>query len=158
MPVWNLPGILLGVKPNHNFEIMQAHAYWWIPESMQKTAEMEREQVRATGTINYTAFARGIARIAYCQAVAHLGLSGFDAMDLPGLILRKYPYVPYYVGVSREDPPPPEPQGHLHSIDIGTVHINDEDHWMVSLQFFSHSGYENHGMPIYKTIVGKKPS
>jgi hypothetical protein len=32
MPVWNLPGILLGEEPNHNFEIMQAHAYWWIPE------------------------------------------------------------------------------------------------------------------------------
>ena len=24
---------------------------------------------------------------------------------------------------------------------------------MVSLRFFAHSGYENHGMPIYKTIV-----
>ncbi len=158
MPVWNLPGILLNEEPTNNFEIMQAHAYWWIPESMQKTAEMEREQVRATGTINYTAFARGIARISYCQAVAHLGLAGFDAMDLPGLILRTYPYVPYYVGVTREDPPPPEPQGNLHRIDIEPVRINDEDHWMVSLRFFAHSGYENHGMPIYKTIVGKRSS
>ncbi len=39
MPVWNLPGILLNEEPTNNFEIMQAHAYWWIPESMQKTAE-----------------------------------------------------------------------------------------------------------------------
>jgi hypothetical protein len=29
---------------------------------------------------------------------------------------------------------------------------------MVSLRFFAHSGYENHGMPIYKTIVGKRSS
>jgi len=52
MPIWNLPGILLNEKPSPNFAIMQAHAYWWIPESMQKTAAMEREQVRASGKIN----------------------------------------------------------------------------------------------------------
>jgi hypothetical protein len=67
-------------------------------------------------------------------------------------------YIPYYVGVSREDPPPPEPQGNLHRIDIEPARIKNEDHWMVSLRFFAHSGYENHGMPIYKTIVGKRPS
>ena len=94
MPVWNLPGILLNEEPTNNFEIMQAHAYWWIPESMQKTAEMEREQVRATGTINYTAFARGIARISYCQAVAHLGLASFDAMDSSGAHFAEIPVCP----------------------------------------------------------------
>lgn len=153
-----MPGILLGGEPTHNFEIMQAHAYWSIPESMQKTAEMEREQVRAKGTVNYTAFARGIARIAYCQAVVHLGLSGFDAMDLPALILGKYPYVPYYVGVPRENPPPPEPPGSLHRVDIEPVRIKDVDHWLVSLRFFSHSGFEDNGLPIYKTIVGRRPA
>jgi HNH endonuclease len=85
MPVWNLPGILLGHAPTHNFPIMQAHAYWWIPESMQKTAEMEREQVRAKGTINYTAFARGLARISYCQAVAHLGLDALIVNMSPAM-------------------------------------------------------------------------
>ena len=156
MPIWNLPGLLLNEEPTHNFEIMQAHAYWWIPESMQKTAAMEREQIRATGTINYTAFARGIARISYCQAVAHLGLSGFDAIDLPALILGKYPYVPYYVGVPRENPPPPMPQGQLHRIDIELIRVKDQDHWLVSLRLFAHSSYENYGMPIYKTIVGRR--
>ena len=52
----------------------------------------------------------------------------------------------------------PELQGNLHRIDIEPVRINDEDHWMVSLRFFAHSGYENHGMSIYKTIVGKRSS
>jgi hypothetical protein len=156
MPVWNLPGILLGHAPTHNFPIMQAHAYWWIPDSIRKTAEMEREQVRAKGTINYTAFARGLARISYCQAVAHLGLDAFDPLNLPALILGKYPHVPHYVGVPREDPPPPEPQGCLHRIDIEPVPIGGEDHWLVSLRFFAHSSFEQHGMPIYKTIVGKR--
>jgi HNH endonuclease len=155
MPIWNLPGILLNEEPTNNFEIMQAHAYWWIPESMQNTAEMEREQVRATGTINYTAFARGIARISYCQAVAHLGLAGFDAMDLPGSFCgntRIPPIMSASRGKTRHR------QNRRARIDIEPVRINDEDHWMVSLRFFAHSGYENHGMPIYKTIVGKRTS
>ena len=42
---------------------MQAHAFYHIPDSMLIADEMHREQVRAQGTINYTAFARGIARI-----------------------------------------------------------------------------------------------
>lgn len=155
MPIWDLPGILLGQAPAPDFPVMQVHAYWWIPESMQKTATMEREQVRATGTINYTAFARAVARIAYCQAVGHLGLDGFDPLHLPALILGRYPHVPYYVGVSREEPPPPESSGCLHRVDIEPVRIGDETHWLTSLRFFAHSSYEQHGMPIYRIIVGK---
>lgn len=81
---------------------------------------------------------------------------GIRRPDLPAIILGKYPYVPHYVGVSRENPPPPESPGSLHRIDIEPVRIADVDHWLVSLRFFAHSGFEDNGLPIYKTIVGKK--
>jgi hypothetical protein len=80
---------------------------------MQKSTEMEQERVRAQGELNYTAFASAIARISYCTAVSLLGLDGFEHLDLPDLILGKYPHVPHYVGVMRTDPEPPEPRGEL---------------------------------------------
>jgi hypothetical protein len=154
MPIWHLPGIALGKPPSPNFEIMQAHAYWFIPASMQKSTEMEQERVRAQGELNYTAFARAIARISYCTAVSLLGLDGFEHLDLPDLILGKYPHVPHYVGVMRTDPEPPEPRGRLHRIDVQEYHRSGRDYWLVSLRLFAHSSYLNHGMPTYRTIVG----
>lgn len=155
MPVWHLPGIVRGKTPTADFEIMQAHAYWYIPESMRNPHEMEWERVKAQGTINYTAFARAIARISYCNAVIHLGLDGFDHLDVPGLILGRYPYVPHYVGVDRSDPPPPTPHGQLHEVKIQTYNAGGIDYWIVSLRLFSHSGFQQNGMPVYRTVVGK---
>jgi hypothetical protein len=154
MPVWHLPGIILRKEPSANFDIMQAHAYWYIPDKMRNAPEMEREKVRAQGTINYTAFARAIARITFCQAVAHLGLDGFNHLDVPALILGTYPYVPHYVGVDRNDPPPPAERGQLHSISFNPKWIGDTEYWIASLRLFAHSGFEASGMPIYRTIVG----
>ena len=154
MPIWHLPGIILKIPPTNQFTIMQAHAFYYIPESMRNAAEMEQERVRAQGTINYTAFARGIARISFCQAVAHLGLDSFNHLDIPALILGKYPFVPHYVGVDRTDPPPPFEKGRLHSIDLQTYTVDGIEYWIASLRLFAHSGLEDHGMPIYRTIVG----
>jgi hypothetical protein len=116
---------------------------------------MHDERIRAEGQINYSAFARAIARISYCTAVSFLGLDGFDHMDLPDLILGKYPNVPHYVGVMRNDPEPPEPHGSMHRIDIEEYTQPGNVYWLVSLRLFSHSSYENNGMPIYRTIVGR---
>jgi hypothetical protein len=77
---------------------------------------------------------------------------------VPALILGKYPYVPHYDGVDRNDPPPPLSRGHLHSIDVQTYPIDGIDYWITSLRLFAHSGLPEHGMPIYRTVVGKKLS
>jgi hypothetical protein len=156
MPIWHLPGIASGKVPSAIFEIMQAHAYEYIPADLKKSAEMHDEQIRAEGQINYSAFARAIARISYCTAVSYLGLDGFDRMDLPALILGTYPSIPHYVGVMRNDPEPPGPHGSMHRIDIQEYTQAGNVYWLVSLRLFSHSSFENNGMPIYRTIVGRK--
>jgi len=155
MPIWHLPGIALDKPPSATFEIMQAHACEYIPKDFKKSAEMEQERIRAQGEINYSAFARAIARISYCTAVSFLGLDGFDHMDLPELILGKYPYIPHYVGVMRNDPEPPEPYGSMHRIDIQEYTRAGNVYWLVSLRLFSHSSFQDNGMPIYRTIVGR---
>ena len=154
MPIWHLPGIALGKPPSSKFEIMQAHAYWYIPPGVQKEAEMEKTQVRAQGKINYTAFARAIARISFCTAVSHFGLEGFNHLDLPQLILGAYPHVPHYVGVMRTDPEPPDARNMMHKIDVQPCTYDSVEYWLISLRLFAHSGFQNSGMPIYRTIVG----
>jgi len=58
---------------------------------------MEQERIRAQGEITTQHCTSDCPNI-----VLHgrqlLGLDGFDHMDLPELILGKYPYIPHYVG------------------------------------------------------------
>jgi hypothetical protein len=152
--VW-LAATCLVKAPSPTFEIMQAHAFEYIPADLKKSSQMQDEQITAEGQINYSAFARAIARISYCTAVSYLGLDGFDHMDLPALILGKYPYIPRYVGVMRNDPELPEPHGSMHRIDIQEYTHAGKGYWLVSLRLFSHSSFQDIGMPIYRTIVGR---
>ena len=116
---------------------------------------MEKVQVCAQGTINYTAFARAVARISFCTAVSHLGLDGFNHLDLPDLNFQgKYPHVPHYVGVMRNDPEPPEARNMMHRVDLQSYTHAGVEYWLVSLRLFAHSGFEDSGMPTYRTIVG----
>lgn len=154
MPIWDVPGITLGKRPSPDFETTQSHVYLFTSPEVQRRIEVEGLKLGVWPYVNYQTFARAIARISFCQAVAKLGLDGFDHLDLPALILGRYPSPSHYVGVTRDIPPAPDPRNVMHKAELSTYYVNSKQYWMVSLRLFAHSGYRENGMPIYRTIVG----
>jgi hypothetical protein len=129
MPVWGYPAVLCGLQPTSDFGDARAHVYWSIPDSMRKTLGLghgEAAVVKDTSRpINLPTFARAIAKIGYCHAVAHYGLRGFRRLVLPDLILGKYPCIPYFVGGDLNDPPPPAPKGKMHEFQFIDINYGD---------------------------------
>jgi hypothetical protein len=102
MPVWGLPGLLRGACPTDIFPEAKAHLYYYIPPNIRETLKLDDGQLAEIHppeiSINLSAFARVIAKIAYCQMVAVYRLNGFRRLVLPDLILGKYPCVAHYIG------------------------------------------------------------
>jgi hypothetical protein len=158
LPVWGLPGLLQGKPPTAQFEHYKAHVFYWIPPSMQQTlglkpgehAQLPFPEFR----INHEYFARAIAKIAYCQAVAQFGLHEFRRLVLPNLILGRYPCIPYFVGCKIDDPPPPTERSVMHVIQVGFEQIHRMRLAIATVRLFANSGVEDHGPPIYEVVVG----
>jgi hypothetical protein len=157
LPVWGLPTVLTGKPASETFEHHKAHIYEFIPENMRDTLSVPDGvalQIRGTGSINYTAFARAIAKIAYCHAVLRYGLDGFIKFALPDVILGKSPYAFHFVGCELDGPPPPAPRGALHTVDFDVWDIGGAAAIVVSVRLFAHSGADIAGLPIYRVVVG----
>ena len=78
MPIWNVPGISVGRQPSPNFDTTQGHLYLFTSPEVHKWISDEGLKLGVWPYINYPTFARAIARIAYCQAAANMGLDGFN--------------------------------------------------------------------------------
>jgi hypothetical protein len=143
------------------FEHYKAHVFYWIPPNIKETlglsdgdlAEIPFPEFR----INHQYFARAIAKIAYCQAVAQFGLHSFRRLVLPDLILGRYPCIPHYVGCKIDDPPPPTARNVMHVIQVGHEVVNGLRLVIATVRLFANSGVEDHGPPIYEVVVGAVP-
>lgn len=135
----------LGKSPTADFDVTQGHLYIFTSEDVQKRITAEELKLGVWPYVNYATFARAIARISFCQAVAQLGLDGFNHLDLPGLILGTYPNIPHYVGVTRDIPPPPDERRITHKVELQMYNTANRRYWLVSLRLFAHSGYKENG-------------
>jgi HNH endonuclease len=158
MPVWGLPGLLTGRPPTCQFEHHKAHVFYWIPPNIKETLELDdgvpAEIPFPEFRINHEYFARAIAKIAYCEAVAYLGLHTFRRLVLPALILGRYPYIPHFVGCSIDDPPAPNERGALHVTQVGFQQIRGMRLVIATVRLFANSGIKDHGPPVYEVVVG----
>lgn len=158
MPVWRPPGIMRGILPSSDFGDAKAHVYYFVPKSISDALGLKHGEAAeiqdVTPMPNLRTFARGIAKIAYCTAVAHYGLDGLRTLALPDIILGRYANIPYFVGSDRDDPPPPDPSGILHKVTHTNVTIGGLKYSTVRFRLFAHSGTERNGMPIYEVVVG----
>lgn len=158
MPVWGYPGVLRGLQPTPDFGDARAQVYWSVPPTMRQTLGLrdgEAVVVRdASRPINMPTFGRAIAKIGYCHAVAHYGLHGFRRLVMPDLILGKYPCIPYFVGGDTTLPPPPTPRGQMHEFQFIDINYRTLRLSTVVFRIFAHSGTKEHGMPIYRVVVG----
>jgi hypothetical protein len=160
LPIWDYPGIMRQVEPSTDFPVCTIRAYSFMPGNLREMLGLASDAPDplvhiGSGTINNIMFARAVAKIAYCNVVAREGLDGFRPLVLPELILGQYPCVPYFVGSDPGEPPPPYARNIRHAIEIATVTGREGLRFLlVSVRLFAHSGTREHGMPIYRVVVG----
>jgi hypothetical protein len=156
MPIWRSPGLMLGAQMSDGFIGADFHKYWYLPDSIRDTLGMnDGEIARVIDTsppINVGTFCRGLAKIAYCDAVRRYGLDGFRPLALPDIILGKCPNIAYFVGSDRRDPPPPDAEPHR--VTGGTITYRRLKLLISTIRLFASSGADNKGMPLYTVIVG----
>jgi len=160
LPIWDLPGIMRGDQPRPDFPVRGVRAYNFMPSTLRETLGLRDDAPDplvhiASGEINNITFARSIAKIAHCGAVAKYGLTGFRSLVLPDIILGRYACPPYFVGSDPDPPPPPYPRTVRHTIEIATATECGGLRLLVaSVRLFAHSGTAEHGMPIYRVVIG----
>jgi hypothetical protein len=158
MPVWGRPGLLLGKEPAIDFEHYKAHVFYSIPPNIKQTLDLEdgvpAEIPFPEFRINHQFYARGLAKIAYCDAVGRFGLHEFRSLAMQDLILGRYPCIPYFVGCRLDDPPPPTARDVAHVITVGPETVNGIKLLVSSIRLFANSGVEEHGPPVYEVIIG----
>ena len=165
IPIWDQPGLLRGLSPSLDFDGLCAHLYYHIPDNIKGTLRLsdgEIAEIRPDTAGDAAQFGRAIAKIAYCNAIAHFGLDGFEHLELPDLVLGKFLHVSFMVGSVLREPPPPNRRGPLHRIVIGAnwVHDRRTGVWrrvlVTNIRLFATDGTEDKGMPIY-TVVTSAP-
>ena len=156
LPTWGPPGILAGGHPRNDFSRCQMHHYTGFPYSSKAALGFspdEKLKVILKGDINLNTFARAIARIGYCQAVAWIGLDGFNTWITPKLILWKYRFISHFVGSEIKLPAPPN-SGSLHKLEGDPIYVGKMLLFMVSIRLFANGGTPDCGFPIYNVVVG----
>jgi hypothetical protein len=160
LPIWDLPGIMRGDQPRPDFPVCNVRAYNFMPSTLREMLDLQDDAPDplvhiASGEINNITFARAIAKIAFCGAVAKHGITGFRPLGLPDIILGRYACVPHFVGSDPDPPPPPHPRRMRHAIEIATATERSGLRLLVAaVRLFAHSGTAEHGMPVYRVIVG----
>lgn len=160
MPIWGNPGLLDRRKIDDPFPDVFAHIYHWKPPDLNRALGLPETadiKIWSSGGFRVDLFARGIAKIAYCHAVARFGLDGFRPILLPDLILGRCPALPYFVGVPMQNPPAPERRlGALHQVVHSDLASPDGQFKLlhVAIRLFSGAASQDVGMPVYRVVVG----
>jgi hypothetical protein len=110
MPVWGMPGMMVGLGLDCDFGRTDKHVYYHLPATMRSALDLkEGEEVRIVdtlGPLNVPTFARALLKIAYCSGVATYGLNNFGPFAVPDIILGRYSNIAYFVGTELDLPPP----------------------------------------------------
>jgi hypothetical protein len=132
--------------------------YWYIPPNIRDTIGLRHGDIaRIIDTApphNLNTFARGLAKIAYCNPVLKDGLDGFRPLVTPDIVLGKYPNIAYFVGSDPTTPSPPYPRGSQHAVHLGSMNYRNLKLLTATIRLFADSGAEEKGMPFYTVIYG----
>lgn len=158
MPNLSPCGLIRGAQPSAAFEATKIHLFHNVREDIRARLNIRNDAdfaVRFRKEINLVPFGRALAKIAYCHAIANLGIDAFRPLNLPALILGSYPCVSYYVGGDgNDDTEPPDPSGRRHWVNIEQVDRGRQRLLLASIRLFADSGTEERGMPIYRVVTG----
>jgi hypothetical protein len=158
MPIWRPPGFMIGKQISDDFGEAGKFTYWYVPPNLRDAIGLRDGDIaRIIDTSpphNLVAFARGLAKIAYCNAVMKYGLDGFRPLATPDIILGKYPNLAYFVGSDPTQPSAPYRRGIQHSVGLGSIVYSNTNFLTATIRLFGDSGTKDKGMPFYTVIYG----
>jgi hypothetical protein len=158
MPIWRPPGVMLGKQISDGFGISDHFTYWYVPPNIRDAFGLKDGDIAriidTSSPHNLNAFARGLAKIAYCNAVMKYGLDGFRPLVTPDIVLGKYPNIAYFVGSDPTTPSPPNERGEQHSVHLGSMNYKKLKLLNATIRLFGDSGAKDKGMPFYTVIFG----
>jgi hypothetical protein len=160
MPIWRPPGFMIGKRLAEGFGDPGRFTYWYVPPKFRDAIGLRDGDIaRVIDTSpahNLGTFARGLAKIAYCNAVMKHGLDGFRHLATPDIILGRYPNIAYFVGSDPTPPSPPYTRGRQHSVGLGSITYKDTKFLTATIRLFGDSGAGDKGMPFYTVIYGSE--
>ncbi len=159
MPMWNPPGLLRDdAKMTDGFTGYHTDVFWYIPENLRQTLGLDDktavEIVNQVKPHNVAAFARAIAKVAYCTAILKYGFDGFRPLIIPQLILGTYPHISYFVGPYPRPHRPPNQRGQQHFVEFGNTTYKNLKLLHANVRLFADSSAPQSGMPVYLVILG----
>lgn len=160
LPIWRPPGFMIGKQISDDFGNAGKFTYWHVPSNLRDAIGLKDGDIaRIIDTSpphNLSTFARGLAKIAYCNAVMKYGLDGFRPLATPGIILGRYQNIAYFVGSDPAQPYPPYKRGVQHSVGLGSIVYADTKFLTATIRLFGDSGAQDKGMPFYTVIYGSE--
>lgn len=160
MPIWRPPGFMIGKQVTEGFGNPGRFSYWYVPPNLHDVIGLKDGDIaRIIDTSrphNLSTFARGLAKIAYCNAVMKYGLDGFRPLATPDIILGKYPNIAYFVGSDPTTLSPPYERGKQHSVTLGSITYSHTKFLTATIRLFGDSGAKDKGMPYYTVIYGSE--
>jgi hypothetical protein len=158
MPIWRPPGFMTGKQISDGFGEPGKFTYWYVPPNLRGTIGLgDGDIARIIDTSpppNLKTFARGLAKVGYCNAVMKYGLDGFRPLVTPDIILGKYPNIAHFVGSDPTLPSPPYRRGIQHSVGLGSITFSNTKFLTATIRLFGDSGAQDKGMPFYTVIYG----
>ena len=159
LPVFPAPQILRGAKKSEDFGWCDFPVFRYGPDLTErlKARPGERWDIITYTRLNPHKLARVMAKVAYCQAVARLGIDGVDWHPyLIDIILGKNPNVPFLVGSPLGFPWPFDPLEMEWRINLEMVATHDGSIYKVGIvRVFTYGGtQQGMGFPFYMVVLG----
>ncbi len=160
MPIWRPPGFMIGRQLSEGFGNPGRFTYWYVPPNLRDLIGLKDGDIARVIDMsrphNLSAFARGLMKIAYCNAVMKYGLDGFRPLASRDIILGRYPNIAFFVGSDPTAPSPPYPRGRQHSVALGSITYTHTKFLTATIRLFGDSGVGDKGMPFYTVIYGSE--
>jgi hypothetical protein len=162
LPLLGLPGFLSGIPLTPDFASHQAHAFHMWPPGFQdemRGEENERVSLITMGVPNLDTFARAIAKIGYCHAVAHHHVEPDRTLPISRYIRGEDNRLgPYLVGYDeREQEGPSTDPSVMHRVRLYRDNLQDRSVLVASVRLFANSGTPDKGMPTYIVAISEVP-
>jgi hypothetical protein len=140
---------MIGKRISDSFGEPGKFTYWYVPPNLRDVIGLRDGDVgRIIDTSrphNLNTFARGLAKIAYCNVVMKYGLDGFRPLVTPDIILGRFPNIAYFVGSDPTPPSPPYRRGVQHSVGLGSITVSNTKFLTASIRLFGDSGANDKG-------------
>ncbi|MFI4973483.1 MAG: hypothetical protein ACHP84_02965 [Caulobacterales bacterium] len=136
---------------------MKAALFYYIPPEWEASLHPDETiKVVHRGEINYDAFARGLAKIGYCHAVAFGHLAATKPLPIARFILGLENLGSYLVGSDPTEEPTPDEGGILHHITLSWYHYPTRDILVAHVRLFANAGTDSNGMPTFLVAIAER--